>query len=66
VFTKTEKKSRKETTDLLARNAKTEPGRRRTNIKDTVVQGFTLRVTAAGAKSFAMMMRDGRVFSPTP
>lgn len=56
--TETEKKTRKEITDLLARNAKVGPGQSRLNIKDTVVQGFTLRVTAAGAKSFAMMMRD--------
>lgn len=49
---------RKEITDLLARNAKTAPGQSRLNIKDSIVQGFTLRVTATGAKSFAMMMRD--------
>ena len=56
--TRAEKKMRKEITDLLARNAKTRPGQSRMNIKDTVVQGFTLRVTANGAKSFALMMRD--------
>lgn len=56
--TETEKKTRKEITDRLARNAKTGPDQSRMNIKDTVVQGFTLRVTGAGAKSFAMMMRD--------
>lgn len=56
--TEIEKTTRKEITDLLVRNAKTAPGQSRLNIKDTVVQGFTLRVTAAGAKSFAMMMRD--------
>lgn len=57
--TETEKKGPKEITDLLARNSKVAPDKKRMNIKDTVVQGFTLRVTAAGAKSFAMMMRDG-------
>lgn len=56
--TKTAKKARREITDLLVRNAKTEPGQTRLNIKDSVVQGFTLRVTAGGAKTFAMMMRD--------
>lgn len=50
--------SRREITDLLARNAKTPQGQTRLNIKDSVVQGFTLRVTAKGAKTFAMMMRD--------
>jgi Arm DNA-binding domain len=58
VPTETEKKTRKEITDLLARNAKTGPDQSRMNIKDTVVQGFTLRVSSSGAKSFAMMMRD--------
>jgi hypothetical protein len=58
VPTKFEKKTPKEITDLLARNAKTAPGQSRTNIKDSVVQGFTLRVTSSGAKSFALMMRD--------
>jgi integrase len=58
VRTKTDEKAQREITDLLARNAKTRPGQTRLNIKDKVVQGFTLRVTAKGAKTFAMMMRD--------
>jgi integrase len=58
VRTKTDEKAQREITDLLARNAKTQPGQTRLNIKDKVVQGFTLRVTAKGAQTFAMMMRD--------
>lgn len=57
--TKTAKEARREITDLLARNAKTEPGQTRLNIKDSVVQGFTLPVTARGTKTFALMLRDG-------
>lgn len=48
---------RKEITELTARHAKAASGR--LNIKDTIVSGFTLRVSPAGAKTFAMMMRDG-------
>jgi integrase len=58
VRTKSDEKARREITDFLARSAKTRPGQSRLNIKDSVVQGFTLRVTAKGAKTFAMMMRD--------
>ncbi|WP_340109954.1 integrase family protein [Pikeienuella sp. HZG-20] len=47
---------KKEITELLAKHAKTDA--KRLNIKDTVVQGFTLRIGRSGAKSFAMMMRD--------
>ena len=46
----------KEITEKTAQHAKTDRGR--PNIKDTVVQGFTLRVSASGNKTFAMMMRD--------
>ncbi len=49
---------KREITDLLAWNAKAEPGQKRLNIKDAIVQGFTLCVTSSGAKTFAMMMRD--------
>lgn len=49
---------KREITDLLARNARVGPGQKRLNIKDAIVQGFTLRVTASGAKTFALMMRD--------
>lgn len=47
---------KKEITELLAKHAKTDA--KRLNIRDTVVQGFTLRVGSSGTKSFAMMMRD--------
>jgi len=49
-------KTKCEITDLLVRNTK--PGLKLINLKDTKVEGFTLRVYPSGTKSWALMMRD--------